>query len=152
RHHAQPVVEIFAELPVRHLAHEILPRRGNEPHVGRDLARATQPTKALSLEHSEQLWLELRIQIANLVEKDTPTLGDVEEAWPKCVGAVRGSQLLPEELRVERRSRQRGAVDLHQWPLSSHTGPMDRFGDVAFPRSALAGDEHRRAIAAREEL
>ena len=152
RHHAQPIVQILTELPVRHFTHEIFAGGGDEPHVGRYLARATQAAEALALEDAQQLWLKQRIQVANLVEEQRSALSDVEQPRAERFTAVGLGELLTEKFRVECAAGERRTVDLDEWPLATGTRAVDRFGDVALPRSALARDEHGRPLAPREQL
>ena len=153
RHDAQAVIQILAEIPGGDFADEVLPRRRNQSHVGGDLARAAQTSEALSFQHAQQLRLKEGIEVSDLVEEEAAAARDVEESRLHRLGrAARRRQLLAKELRVERAPREGGAIDLHHRPLAARARAVDALGDVALSRSALAGDQHRRPLAACEQL
>jgi hypothetical protein len=59
------------------------------------------------------------------------------------VRAREGAAGVPEELRLEQRVGQRGAVLRDEGPAGARPVEVDRAGDQLFPRAALALDEHR---------
>jgi hypothetical protein len=108
---SDPPEEIFAERA--RVAHrvEILVRRGDEPDVHVDGFARPDREDLARFEGTEQLHLELELEIADLVEEERAAVGFDEEARRVGDGAGEGSALVSEERRLEQRRCERPAVD-----------------------------------------
>src|SRR3954470_1724758 len=87
---------------------------GNHPHI--DLLRARRPD-ALEfslLQHAQELHLDLRSEIANLIEEDRAAVRQLEPALAHCDGAGEGALLMAEQLAFDERRRQRGTIDANE--------------------------------------
>src|SRR5690242_20661366 len=98
RHDADPVVEILAELPRAHVRLEIPVRRRDEAEVDLDLLRAADATEAARLEHVQELRLELRRQLADLVEKECPAVRDLDQSALALARIRERAALIAEQL------------------------------------------------------
>ena len=67
--HAEPVVEVLAELAALHRRVQVAVGGGDHADVGRDHARAAEPHELALLEHAQQLGLHRRRHLADLVEE-----------------------------------------------------------------------------------
>src|SRR5688500_5976495 len=76
-HDAEPVVQILAEPPPRHLAHETPGRRPDEADIDRDDLRAALAAECPLLEHLQQLRLKRRVGVADLIEKERTSVRDL---------------------------------------------------------------------------
>jgi len=74
------------------------------------------PLEALVLQHPEELRLERRPDVADLVKEHGPPVGDLELAALLLVGAGEGAPLVAEQLRLEELLGQGHVVDDHERP------------------------------------
>src|SRR5271155_4955246 len=79
-------------------------------------------------------------KVAELVEKERPAVGCLDEAGPILVRAGERPLLVPEELRLDQVGGDRTAIDGdHGSPASGHR--VNRPSEDLLPRAALASDE-----------
>ena len=67
--HVEPEVEVLAKRTAAHLRLEIHVRGGHEPRVGAQGLGAADAVELLVLEHAQQLGLDRRRELADLVEE-----------------------------------------------------------------------------------
>ncbi len=96
RKHRETEVEILAELTLPHSLLEIAIGRGHDPHVDAQRLRATHPLELLLFERPEDLRLERKRKIANLVEEERAAMGELEPAWLALCGAGESPLLVAE--------------------------------------------------------
>ena len=106
--------------------------------------RAAKPFDDAFLEHAQQLRLELQRQLADLVEKDRAAVGHLESARLRRVRAGKRPALVPEELALDERRRERAAVDHDEAPVAPRAVAMNGTGDQLLAGAGLAKQEHRR--------
>ena len=94
------------------------------------------------LEGAEELGLERRRQLTDLVEEARPPVGGLEEPAPRGQGARERAALMAEQLRLHERLGQRRAVHDHERPVGARARVVDGPGDQLLPRPRLALDEH----------
>ena len=95
---------------------------------------ATDPGELAVLQHVEQLGLQGRVELADLVQEDGPAVGQLEAAGLALVGAGEGTALVSEQLALQQLARHRRAVHLDEG-----TPPAGRVG-VDGPRHQLLAD------------
>ncbi len=83
--------------------------------------------------------------LADLVEEERAAVGLLEAADPALVGAGERALLVTEELALEERLGERGAVERDERLLRARPELVDRARELALARAALARDEHGRA-------
>ena len=105
RHDVQTVVQIFPESARFHVADQIAVRGGDEPHVHFQLTRPAEAAELLHLQDVQQLGLQLDRELADLVEKDRPMIGQLEEPDLALLRVGKGALLVAEQLGVEERRR-----------------------------------------------
>ena len=94
------------------------------------------------LQHVQQLGLERRLHLADLVEHQRAAVGLLELADARRRGAGEGAALVPEELALEQVRRQRRAVDLDERPVAPRRSLVNGARDQLLADAALAADEH----------
>src|SRR5438874_700569 len=80
-------------------------------HVHLHADAAADALERALLEHAQQLGLERRRDLADLVQQQRPAVGQLEAAAAHPVGAGEGALLVAEQLALQQVLRQGGAVD-----------------------------------------
>jgi len=139
----QPVVEVLSELAGRHGLLQVLVGGRDDSDVHLDRGVAPDPRELPVLQDVEELGLERRVEIADLVEEDGAVVGRLELADLELMGAGEGPALVAEQLRLQQLARDRRAVDLHEGPPVARGMVVDRPGDEVLARAGFAADQHR---------
>src|SRR5205814_7150257 len=109
-HDVEPVVEVGAELAPRDHGLEVLVRRRDDAHVDRDgLVRADSPDLAL-LQHAEELGLEARAHLPDLVEEERSAASGLEDPGVGGDRAGERALLVTEERALEEGIGERATV------------------------------------------
>ena len=144
RHDVDPVVEVLAERALPHRLGEVAVRRRDHPHVHADVARAADPLERLLLEETEQLRLQRRAHVPDLVEEDRAAVGQFEQSLLPRPRVGEGAPLVAEQLALQQRLRNGGAGDVHEGAVGPLRGVVDRLGDDVLADARLALQQHRR--------
>src|SRR5262249_25235137 len=112
--HVQPIVEVVAKAAGRHGLFQVLVGGGQDPHIDLDGGAASQAGELAVLEDMQELALEGRMQIADLVEEDRAVVGGLEFAELELMGAGERTALVTEQLALQELARHGRAVDLHE--------------------------------------
>ena len=137
----QPVVEILAERLRLHPSFQVLVRRRDDPHVRVDHLRSADPRDLLLLDGAQELRLDRRRDVPDLVEEERPPLGVLELPGPGGGRPRERPLLVAEELGLEERLRDRGAVQRQEGPVRAGAQSVDPPGDEFLPRAAFPGDQ-----------
>ena len=114
RDHVQAVEEVLAEAARRDLGGEVLVRGRDHAHVDlHDPIAADGPHLAI-LQHAQELHLERRAHLGDLVEEDGAAVRELEQAGARPGGAGEGAALVAEHLGLEQLARDGAAVDRHE--------------------------------------
>ena len=105
------VEEILAERPLPDRVAEIAVRGGDDADVDRALDVRSDPADHAVLQDTQQLDLHRRGRIADLVEKDRPAVGFVEQAALLADRSGERAPLVAEELGFQEVLGKRAAVD-----------------------------------------
>ena len=81
RHYVQAVVEILAKCPGFYRCCQILVGGGDQANVHRDGTRAAQALELPLLQHAQQLDLQRRRQLPNLIQKHHAAIGHFQPAF-----------------------------------------------------------------------
>ena len=114
---------------------------GDDPDVGLDRLVAADPLELLLLQEPEDLALEHRRHVADLVEEEGPAVALLELADPGGDGPGEGALLVAEELRLEQPLGDRRAVDRQERALDPAAVLVDGAGDQFLAGPALAADQ-----------
>ena len=82
RHHAQPVVEVLAELLLRHQRRQVAVGGRDHAHRHADGLLAAHAVELALLQHAQQLGLGGAVQVAHFVQEDGAAVGQLELAAP----------------------------------------------------------------------
>src|SRR6185312_16024840 len=106
------------------------------------------------LEHAQELGLKAERQLADLVEEQRAAVGHLEPAGLLFGRAGERALLVTEQLALDQRLGQRGAVDGDARALRAARGAMDRARDHLLAGAGLATEEDRRVgrADARDEI
>ena len=142
--HVQPIEQVGAEAPLLHLLAQRPVGRRDDAHVDLDRLRAADAHELALLEHAQQLHLRRRRNLADLVEKERPRVGQLEAPEPPLGRAGERALLVAEQLALEQRLRQRADVHGDERLVRARTrAACMRARDELLARAALALDEHR---------
>ena len=98
---AQPVIQVRPELPLLRPCLQVAVGRGDQPHVGLDCLVASDPLERLLLQQAQDLGLQARRHVADLVEEERAAVALLELADAAAVGAGEGALLVPEQLALQ---------------------------------------------------
>src|SRR5437016_8552570 len=145
RHHLQAIVEVLAEAPLLDGSRQLAVGRRDDAHVDGPPHRAAHRPYLVLLEDAQELRLERRRDVADLVQENRAAVGLREV--PGCVADRAGESAahVPEELALEQRLGWRAAVDGQERPLAARAVRVDGACDELLAGAALAEEEHRAA-------
>jgi hypothetical protein len=121
---------------------QVAVRRRHQAHVHPDRSRAPQALELLLLQHAEELRLQLRGDIADLVEEERPLVGQLEAADFLRDGAGEGAFLVAEQLALDQPCGDGRAVELDEGPVAAGAQLVEGAGDELLAGAGLAADEH----------
>ena len=111
REDVQPVPEVLAEAARLRISSSSAPvGRGDQPHVHPDRPVAADALELSLLDHPQELRLQLQRQLADLVEEQRAAVGGLEPPLALGDRPGEGAPLVAEELALDERRRQGGAV------------------------------------------
>ena len=100
--------------------------------------RAADAVERPLLQDAQELALRRRRELADLVEEDRAAVGQLELAQPARGRAREGAPLVAEELALEQRLGNRGAVDRDEGAVAPGRERVDRAREELLARAALA--------------
>src|SRR5262249_38269015 len=77
----------------------------------------------------EQLGLQFRLKVSDLIEKDRAAVGDFKEALASLGGTGECAAQVAKKLGFEERGRQRAGVHVDEWLAAARSLIVDRSGD-----------------------
>src|SRR5262249_39752197 len=97
----------------------------------------------LSLDGAEELRLERGVEIADFVDEERSAVRLLEEAAVLRERAGEGAALVSEELALDQRRRDGGAIEDDERPRGARPGFVERLGERLLARARLALDDDR---------
>ena len=101
-------------------------------------------SKLAFLKDPEQLALQIKRKLSDLIEKERRSVGNFESADHLGQGARVSAFFAAEQLAFDQRGRKRSAVDRHQRPVFPQTHAVDGPGQQFFSCSGFPQEENRR--------
>ncbi len=138
----QAVEQILAERPFRDHVAQVAVGRGDDADV--DAAHRSIGADLLQLaglHEPQQQALHAERHLADFVEEDAAAVGHFELALLVAIGAREASLDVPEQLGLEERFRQAGAVDRHHRAICARAALMDGVRHELLADAAFPGDE-----------
>ena len=120
---------------------EIAVGGGDDPDVDPDVVLAAEPGELAVLQHLEQLRLQRKAHVADLVEEHRAVVGELELAGLVLDRAGERAALEAEQLRLEQLGRQRRAVHLDERLVAPERGGIERPRDQLLAGAALAANQ-----------
>ena len=108
-------------------------RRGNKTNIDSPIANFTQAAEPFLLQDFEQLALNLKIHIADLIEKHRAAVRDLEKSHFAVHRARKSAPLMTEQLRLEKLPRQSGAVEIDEGLFRPRTVVAQPSGKTPLP-------------------
>ena len=140
----EPLEQVAAEAALPDRLLEVDVGRGNQAGVRAQCLGPADAVELLVLEHAQELGLDRRRQITDLVEEHGPLVGQFELPRLVAVSPREAALYVSEQLRFEQRLGQPGAVQRDERVSPPPAVGVDRLGDEFFADTALARDEHLR--------
>ncbi len=141
-HHAQAIEEVLAKSSPGDQRAQIPVGGRDDPDVHPEAVGAADSLDLVLLEHPEQLGLDARGDLADLVEEARPGVRRLEQTALVDHGAGERALHMAEELGFEHAFGQRAAIDRHEWTLRPRARGVDGPRDQLFSRAGLTLDEH----------
>src|SRR5262249_44251159 len=110
----QPVEEVLAEAALAHRALEVAVRGGDHARVDGHFAVTAEPRELAALQDLQELRLQARVHLGDLVEEDRAAVRDLELAELALLRAGERALLVAEQLALEQLLRQRRTVHFHE--------------------------------------
>jgi hypothetical protein len=140
----EAVEEVLAEAVRPHIGGEIAVGGGDDADVGLALDRLAEAEEAAPLDRAEELRLRGQGELAYLVEEQGAARGALEEARLGGVRAGERALRVAEELALDERVGDRGAVDGHERARATGRSVVDGISGVLLADARLAGDQDRK--------
>src|SRR5262249_50254708 len=115
---AQAIHQVLAQLAARYCRAQIAVARRDDAHVGRDLGVAADARKASRFEHAQQPDLHVDGHLGELVQEQRAAVRALEAPAVRARCAGEAASLVTKELALDKRFRQRAAIDRDEWTLA----------------------------------
>ncbi len=119
-------------------------RRRDHAHVDRRGLRGAEPADLAALQGAEQLHLERRRHLGDLVQEQRAAVGFLEEPELVDGGAGERAAHVAEELGLEQGLGHGAAVHGHERPRRARARVVDGLGDDLLAGAGFALDQQRR--------
>src|SRR5690606_23741210 len=124
-HDGQAMIHVLPQLPLLERLPHVLVRGGDDANVDGDLLLSAESPERPLLERPQELDLDVRLHLGDLVEEERPAVGELEASGLLVDGPGKGAFLVPEQLVLQDLPRERAAVDGDERPLPSFRPLMD---------------------------
>src|SRR5512145_1857459 len=141
--YVKAIIQVAAEFALLDLGVYVPVGRGDYAHVDGDGIAGADALEGLLLYDAQELGLQLKGQVAYLVEEYGAAVGEFEAPSPILHGVGEGALDVAEQLALEEAFGQRGAVDPDERPVLPIRAEVHLLGYELLAYAALAQDEHR---------
>src|SRR5262249_40610003 len=122
---AEAIVEVLAERLLSDCLEQIAVGGGQDADIDLDRRAAAYPAGFAALQDAQQLDLRLGRDLADLVEENGATVGQLEAAAAPGDGAGEGPFLMAKQLALHQAGRKGGAVDLDERLVPAFAGRVN---------------------------
>ncbi len=140
----KPVVEVLAELAAREGGLEVAVGSRDHANVRVERTVPPQPLELALLQYAQELGLDAGAHLSHLVQEQDAARGLLDRARPGGERPREGPLLVAEQLRLQQRLRQRGAVERDERTAGPGRAAMDETGDHFLAGARLSRQQHRR--------
>ena len=97
--HLKPIEEIAPKRLIDHGSTQVAISRSNHPNIGADGLSSTDTLEFPLLENAQKSTLHFRRKLADLVEEDRPSFGELKSAEPPLQSTCKCSLLMAKQFR-----------------------------------------------------
>ena len=141
--HVQPVKQVLAKAPRRHLVGELTVGGGNNADIQVDQFGTAQALNFPLLQHPQQFRLQLDGHLGDLVEQQRAAVGLFELAGTGLVGAGEGTLFVTKENRLQHVLGNRRTVQCHKGPIAAVGTFVHGPGQDFLASTRFTADQHR---------
>lgn len=145
----EPVKEVGAKPVVGDRCFERGVCTGHYSRVKPLLLRSAEPAKPTIFHDTQEFRLQLQRELRYFVKEDGPGTRNLEQPALERAGVGECTRFVPEQLTLEKRFRNRCAVDGNERLGSARAGGVDPAGEQLFSRARLTNDQNGQAAARR---
>ena len=120
---------------------------GDDAHVDRDVGVAADAAEGARLEHAQQLGLEPRSHLPDLVEEQRAAVGQLEQSLAELLGVGERALLVAVQLALEQLLGDRAAVELDERSAGARAVTVEVARHQLLAGAGLAEDQHGRRAA-----
>ena len=131
--HVQAEQQVVAEAALGHRALEVAVARGDQADVDLDRLAAADAVDLALLDRAQQLGLQARVHLADLVEQQRAAVRLLELADAPRDRTGEGAPLVAEQLRFQQVLRDGGAVDGDERPLARRLWRCTKRAIISLP-------------------
>ena len=124
---------------------QVLVRRGDDPHLDRDVTVSTDALDGSVFQHFEQLGLQLELEVPDFVEEQGATVRQLDLALFRCSRTGERAFLVTEQFGLDQGRRNRRTVDTDERPLTAVARQMLHPGEALLAGTGLAEQQHSRS-------
>src|SRR5262249_2884244 len=113
------MIEITTEAPGPHQLFQILVPCRHYTHIYPNFLAASEPVIRNSIEPAQELYLNCGIQVADLIQKKRPFIGQFEEARLHCICAAECAFLVAEKFTLNQVLWDGGTIHVNPWSIAA---------------------------------
>src|ERR1700677_773054 len=140
----QAIVQVAAKLLVQYHSFQVAMGGGHNAHIYLLRPRASQALKFPLLQDTEELWLQLERDIANLIQEQRALMFHLKPTDLLSDRAGERSPFMAEEFTFAQPGRDGRTVELDEWSSLARTVAVNSTRDKFFARAGLAQQEDSR--------
>src|SRR5262245_21846635 len=141
--YVETIVQVLAEFALADALREIAVRGGDNPDVDAAVDAIRAHTLYLAvLDEAKEQCLHPQRRLAEFVEKQSAVVGHRGEPGLVAVRPGEAATDMSEQLGLEKRVGQSGAIDCHEVARPAASGLVNHARDDFFPNRSFADDEH----------
>ena len=141
----EPEKQVLPEAALADHAVQLLVGGGNHADVHRTGPEITDGNDALFLKNAQELGLKMEAEFTDFVEEEGPTIGGANEAKRIAGSASEGSLYVAEQLALEQRVAEGGAIDRDKGLLGARRIAVDESREHFLAAARLSQDHDRGA-------
>src|SRR5215472_4008808 len=142
-HDIEPIKEVLAKFSFLRELGQVLVGRSHDANVYFHRAALADPPNLPLLDGAQQLRLDFRANVANLVEKERAAACLLEQPPAEAGRAGEGALRMTEELAFHQRFGDGAAIHRYEWAARPCGSLMQRARNLLFAGTGFSGDQHR---------
>src|ERR1700690_721580 len=143
----QAVEQVLAEPAFLYRQLKILVRGRHHAHVDGDFAMSTQPVIGRTVKHTQQLHLNLSLELANFVKEDGALVGQFKQSGLGGISAAERAFLVTKQFTFDQVLGQSGAIDVDQRLRVPIRGFVDGASDQLLACTGFSNYQNRLRVA-----